>query len=266
MQKKNIQTWPFLLLAILSITIVTFGCTSKNNGNSQADRELAITCEESCIRTPHIQCSGKWNISGTYPSCRCEFTCDTVTEQATGEENVTTNINQSQSAPPQNNSQNIRSTNQTQTQYQDNRTLEKIIEDETATVRRDFYNQAGDGSFHESRYTLINPQYEMIQSNEISLGMEYSAFPKINNETNREVQGFSGLIFKNSDERIFEGAYGTIIIFSNSSSMLRQQQGEVFDLAYSDKRLRNCIVYSTNLIPRASGELSSSYFRCTRTG
>ena len=36
----------------------------------------AMTCEKYCPTQPHIECVGKWNISGTYPACSCGFVCD----------------------------------------------------------------------------------------------------------------------------------------------------------------------------------------------
>lgn len=39
-----------------------------------------ITCENYCENQPHIQCVGKWNISGEYPNCSCNFTCNVEEE------------------------------------------------------------------------------------------------------------------------------------------------------------------------------------------
>src|SRR4030095_2455408 len=40
-----------------------------------------MTCEKYCPTQPHIECVGKWNISGTYPDCSCGFICNEVKNQ-----------------------------------------------------------------------------------------------------------------------------------------------------------------------------------------
>jgi len=34
------------------------------------------SCNEYCESMPHIQCVGKWDITGKYPDCRCKFSCE----------------------------------------------------------------------------------------------------------------------------------------------------------------------------------------------
>jgi hypothetical protein len=43
--------------------------------------EPEMTCGEYCQGQNHILCIGTWNISGTYPDCKCEFNCDTTPEE-----------------------------------------------------------------------------------------------------------------------------------------------------------------------------------------
>jgi hypothetical protein len=32
-------------------------------------------CQEFCEYMPHIMCVGKWNITGKWPDCVCNFKC-----------------------------------------------------------------------------------------------------------------------------------------------------------------------------------------------
>ena len=57
-----------LIIALVSL-IVLAGCAQ------QKTEEPKISCDEYCESQPHIQCVGNWNISGTYPDCKCQFIC-----------------------------------------------------------------------------------------------------------------------------------------------------------------------------------------------
>ena len=39
------------------------------------NRSYGVSCADYCPTTPHTECVGYWNISGSYPNCGCEYTC-----------------------------------------------------------------------------------------------------------------------------------------------------------------------------------------------
>jgi len=87
MRKKNVVPLVIVLLVII-FGILIIG-TSQNVGKSclfSSDCRIGFcqdyacvipsSCEDYCIRQPHIMCVGEWNISGVYPDCVCDFNCD----------------------------------------------------------------------------------------------------------------------------------------------------------------------------------------------
>jgi len=78
-----------ILVMILGLAVFgffLFGCASQqaDGTDAAADNDSAgpatMTCAEYCLTQPHVQCVGTWSISGTYPDCICNYTCETQEE------------------------------------------------------------------------------------------------------------------------------------------------------------------------------------------
>jgi len=55
-----------------------FGCASQGTQpETNKTNNTVMTCEEYCPTQPHVQCVGTWSISGSYPDCICNYTCET---------------------------------------------------------------------------------------------------------------------------------------------------------------------------------------------
>ncbi len=39
-------------------------------------RDGCESCLTYCQKQPHVLCTGRWEISGEYPDCSCEYICD----------------------------------------------------------------------------------------------------------------------------------------------------------------------------------------------
>lgn len=82
-----------IVIALIVIGLIIFsGCIggkeqNKSNNTTNTTMNLSITlpgenngenitCENYCEDQPHIQCVGIWDISGEYPNCNCNFTCN----------------------------------------------------------------------------------------------------------------------------------------------------------------------------------------------
>ena len=87
MEKKLL----IMILGLFVFGFFLFGCASQQSqGNETQTRANDTTgpatmpCEEYCPTQPHVQCTGTWSISGAYPDCVCNYTCET---QETPQEN-----------------------------------------------------------------------------------------------------------------------------------------------------------------------------------
>lgn len=56
-----------LIAAALIAVVLVSGCV---------DTGTTTTCAQYCQDQPHIQCTGSWDISGTYPDCTCSWICE----------------------------------------------------------------------------------------------------------------------------------------------------------------------------------------------
>ncbi|MEM2974193.1 MAG: cupredoxin family copper-binding protein [Candidatus Micrarchaeia archaeon] len=76
----------FVLAGMLIFGIILSGCAQPSGGAAQAGANgtATMTCEEYCPTQPHVMCTGRWSISGTYPNCVCLFICDTKEEPQPG--------------------------------------------------------------------------------------------------------------------------------------------------------------------------------------
>jgi len=58
----------YLILGSIIFIIFISGCVSPTT--------TVTSCSQYCEQQPHINCTGKWNVSGNYPNCKCDFICN----------------------------------------------------------------------------------------------------------------------------------------------------------------------------------------------
>jgi hypothetical protein len=87
-----------LTALLLSAALFMAGCTAPAGPEGEkpvpppqppASETPPPTCTEYCQTQPHIQCVGKWVVSGTYPNCVCGFECENETGNGKPETNMT---------------------------------------------------------------------------------------------------------------------------------------------------------------------------------
>ena len=61
-----------LLMGLMLLPVIVLAKKSNDLGGST---QPTITCQEYCQNQTHVDCVGKWKISGKYPTCKCEFIC-----------------------------------------------------------------------------------------------------------------------------------------------------------------------------------------------
>lgn len=74
--------WKIVMLVAMVFLVFGSGCTQNMpnpNPNPNNNSQPTTTCEMFCPTLNHIECDGKWSISGTYPNCNCKFDCNVVT-------------------------------------------------------------------------------------------------------------------------------------------------------------------------------------------
>ncbi|MBU0532099.1 hypothetical protein KKB44_01255 [Candidatus Micrarchaeota archaeon] len=248
-----------LAIFILSLLLV-FGCATTEPTEQPPAQNISepplenitepgnttnITCEEHCPTLSHIQCVGEWNISGIYPDCECEFTCNT--EEVQPEENITENETPEFSFP---------FTNQT---------LEEMITENLAELRSDFYHDHS-GVFDVNTYT-----WKRIPSNaspgEITIDAAPASDIKFDDTVIQSVQASGFIVFENTGTEEIN-TFG-FAIFSEMITMLDSYTGsDAFDIYYFqeiiDKNLYDCWVYEKIVEENKNGYVSTYFFQCER--
>jgi hypothetical protein len=249
-----------LLIAILSVLAIA-GCVSSGGQqpppasapshpsqpsvsvpqNATPENNTQPTCEEFCPTLAHIQCTGKWNVSGVYPGCVCKYECETATN-TTAVQNAT-NLTQPLPATPT------------------NATIAQMLNDGLDRLRSDFYKN-NSGVFNEKSYSWMRIPGN-TSAGEITLDSAPANEVKFNGTVISSVLASGFVVFQNNDDGS-ERAYG-IAIFKDKGTMLDLfTWNDVFTLEILnpsiDKKLGDCWTYERDYSVNPQGDLLITYY------
>jgi len=242
-------------IAILFGILLLFGCTTTAPVENQTPVQPPVvpepvppavndsdsmTCEEYCPTQPHIECVGKWNISGVYPDCVCGFVCDI--QEANG-----TEANESEGV--------------VDLVPKSNKTLNQMLDEHLAQIRTDFFKKY-DGSFEQVTYKWKRSKTLDSKPGEIVFDAAPLTDVKFDQKTIASIQAAGFIVFDDGVEPVSRG----VAIFMNSTPVL-PFSGENFDVEYfhstQHRYMENCKVTSDELSRNMDGNwVTSSYISC----
>jgi len=254
--KRNLN---IILMVILGAMLALGGCLQtqiQSPGQTQPPAGKGTTqktCGEYCPTLPHIECVGKWNISGVYPDCICAFECEkqqetggTVQPNATAQNGGTANqqppaeISPYATLPP--------------------RQETDIIDGAIQGIKSAFYN-VHSGTFSENCVSWAAQAESGPGPQEIGLTAPNVLF---------EGKSIDGLrastfcVFKNSEDKS-STIYGMAVFRSKTTKL--DEQSYLFDVSYppvfSPDLLRDCSVFARDYNLNENRNLTITYsFTC----
>jgi hypothetical protein len=242
-----------LLLIFIVAALLIAGCAAPqdkaplskpvDNKTTPQVNKTNMTCKDYCPTLPHIQCVGKWNISGTYPDCVCSYECD-VKEKNETTQTTNQTINETQ--------------NQTTTKppLPAAKSLSELLSEGISKLQKDYYN-LNSGSFRETTYTWTRPtsgvspgEIMFDAPSEVTFGgkvmdeIQASAFVVFENTGTGKKDMYGLAMFKDA---ALDNLTGTMVIEYSNPAI--------------NKELRECLVYDKGRHPY-DGWLYVYYFKC----
>ena len=256
------------IFTIVTIVLAVFlaGCTTNTPpGPTTPTGPVVVTpqCSEYCPTLPHIQCVGRWNISGTYPSCSCDFVCDVAPSVPSGQPPQGQNTTQN---PPTTTTPPTPVTPPPAVQPEAPATFYTSLADALSAQidkqKTDFYKtETGSGRFGDSTQ-YWNAEYDISAPNEIPIVSENLGAPALlfDRSINRSERAFAFTNF--TQDGVMIGRRG-LVIFLNESEDLDTADLQ-FGMDYSSLHLRGCRIYDTEreVVPPGNRIMKTYYFGC----
>lgn len=243
------------LAILLMVSVLLFaGCTTapqappkeaeKPAPPAPPKNETPLSCSEYCLTLPHPQCEGEWKISGTYPSCVCNYECKTQPPPPV--------VNETPQPPPE------------PLATPTTKSVSEMMGDGLAKVKDEFY-RSNDGSFNEKTYTWLRhppPQGGIVFDEGPYTDVTFD------DESISSIQA-SGFVVFDDKASTFEKAYGVAIFKAKSTPLDSYTGSDAFDIYYFpqmiEAELKDCWAYTKDYNINPAQEWFVTYFfRCEK--